>query len=72
MTNRRDEAEQREHPHERLVPAPEFARRLAIQRRTLGNWLKGGTVPAPTRIHGRLYWRESVVEAFLKTLDGNK
>jgi hypothetical protein len=35
-----------------VVPAPEFASRLAIQRRTLGNWLKDGTVPPPIRIRG--------------------
>jgi predicted DNA-binding transcriptional regulator AlpA len=70
MTERRSE-EQREPTHERLVPAPEFANRLAIQRRTLGNWLKDGAVPPPVRIRGRLYWRETVVEEFLKALDGN-
>jgi predicted DNA-binding transcriptional regulator AlpA len=72
MTNRRDVEEQREHAHERLVPAPEFASRLSIQRRTLGNWLKDGTVPSPIRINGRLYWRETVVEAFLKALGGKQ
>jgi predicted site-specific integrase-resolvase len=72
MTNRRDVESQREPTQERLVPAPEFANRLAIQRRTLGNWLRDGMVPPPIRLRGRLYWRETVVEEFLKTLDGNK
>jgi hypothetical protein len=55
MAERRREAEQRE----RLVPAPE----RASQRRTLGNWLKDGTVPPAIRTRGRLYGRASAVEA---------
>ena len=55
-----------ESPQERLVPAQEFADRLAIRRRTLGTRVREGSVPAPVRLHGRLYWRESVVADFIR------
>jgi hypothetical protein len=51
---------------ERLVPAHEFADRLAIRRRTLGHRIREGSVPAPLRVRGRLYWRERVVADFIR------
>jgi predicted DNA-binding transcriptional regulator AlpA len=53
---------------ERLVPAQEFAERLAIRRRTLGHRIHEGSVPPPIRLHGRLYWQQSIVEQFIRGL----
>jgi predicted DNA-binding transcriptional regulator AlpA len=55
-------------PEERLVPADEFARRLSIKRRTLGRRLRESAVPQPIRLRGRLFWRQSVVETFIRQL----
>jgi predicted DNA-binding transcriptional regulator AlpA len=53
---------------ERLVTADEFADRLAVGRRTLGQRLSEGALPPPIRIRGRLYWREAVVADFIRSM----
>jgi hypothetical protein len=53
---------------ERLIPAQAFAERLGIRRRTLGHRVRGGSVPPPIRVNGRLYWRESVIADFIRDM----
>lgn len=61
-------AERKDAGGDRLVLAPELSRRLGIARRTLANWIKEGVVPPPSKVRGRLYWREAVVDEFIRCM----
>lgn len=50
---------------EALLKAPEVARVLGVDVRTVWRWASSGTIPAPLRIGGTTRWRRSELDAFL-------
>jgi predicted site-specific integrase-resolvase len=50
----------------------EFRSHFPVSDNTFRTWIRQGKVPPPIRRLGKLLWRRSVVEAFLRQLDSGK
>ena len=48
-----------------LLRAPEVARMLAVDTRTVWRWASAGVIPGPLRIGGATRWRRADLDAFL-------
>lgn len=63
-----------DHDTERLIPAPEFRRRMGgISPMTEHRWRKAGILPEPIRIQRRCYYPDGIVaEVVAKHREGAK
>ena len=50
-----------------LLRAPEVARLLAVDTRTIWRWVSAGVIPAPLRIGGATRWRRADLDAFVES-----
>lgn len=51
---------------DRLLPLkPDVVNRVPVHRLTIRRKVLAGTFPAPVRVGGRVFWRESEIDAFI-------
>jgi predicted DNA-binding transcriptional regulator AlpA len=55
-----------------LVTTARIVQTFGITERTLANWLKAGTFPAPIRVGKRRYWYCNDVNEFIKNRSPSK
>jgi predicted DNA-binding transcriptional regulator AlpA len=49
-----------------LLTKPYLCRLFGRDRLTIARWVKNGTLPAPTIIKSRSYWRADEIDAFIE------
>ena len=49
-----------------LLKAPDVARLLSVDARTVWRWASAGVIPAPLRIGGTTRWRKSDIDSLIE------
>ncbi len=49
-----------------LISAPELAKRLGVDRRTLRDWVNAGRLPPPMQIGRKQFWKRNEIERWLE------
>jgi predicted DNA-binding transcriptional regulator AlpA len=56
----------------RVVTLQEVCRTFHVSRQTVSAWVRAGTLPPPSRLGRRVYWRPEQIEAALRQGVGRK